>query len=526
MKNRIKIIILVVVVGIAGLLLSTSCNNDEFLRQEQGSTGFNEPRNTIDLELLIEGSYYAMSGAGGFQGVLNTPVWTSTAASDEGWLPVGTQVAIRDDIRNWWDRDFSNRDDIQVARLWSAAYGAINNANLLIDFIDPNQDGEVDNQFNDRNAADWTPRILGEAYFLRAFNYWLLVKQFGPPPTADPDAPSVLLRSSPPSNAFDNPSPSPVSEVYDLMVSDLDKAIELLPEEFDNERDPAPYADRALKWAAHFQAARTHFMLGNWDQAESHASTVIDAGLYELQDDVLDAWNNNEYAQQAPEVIWQYVTYNNNQQRWKPPVIHRFFGYPDPNGNPDRYNNNQQLSLATWLVDELGWDDPDVAALDNRHNILYVRHDGDDPRETLDEVDELRVWPNKWYRAEFTGWGTASLASLPLMRLPEMYLTRALIRLENGDAQGAADDLNQVKERAWAGDPANFTPVSASEITEDMIHLERLIEFAFEGDRIWYLQALEQDIPPGDRIGEGPFPFGEVYFPIPLTEADVNPNVD
>lgn len=521
-----KIIYIVAFIFSAGLIfLSTSCNDEEFLEPGLGSTTFSQPRNTIDLELLVEGSYYAMSGSGGWQGVINPTILMPSFTSDEGWLPVD-YIPIRDDARQWWNRDFSDRNNSQMTRLWNAGYGAISNTNDVIDFVDSDQDGTIDNKFNDRNADAWTPRILGEAYFLRAYNYWLMVQMFGPPPTANPDAPSVILRTAPPASGFDNPPPASVQEVYDVIVSDLEKALTLLPEFFDSERDPHPYADRANKWAAHFLLSRVHLMLQNWDLAGQHATAVIESGYYELQDDVIDAWDDADYNERAPEVVWQYVTYNSNQQRWKPPIMNRYFGYTDGNGNPEQYNNGQQLSLAQTLVQELNWDNLDVAMTDERHNVLYVRHNGDDPRPTFETLDELRIWPNKWYRAEYSGWGTAHNASVPLMRLPELYLTRALIRLSNGDSQGAADDLNVVKRRVWAGEENGFTPVTASEITEDMIHLERMIEFAFEGDRIYYLQALQMDIPPGDRVGVGPFPYGEIEVPIPQNEADVNPNID
>lgn len=39
--------------------------------------------------------------------------------------------------------------------------------------------------------------------------------------------------------------------------------------------------------------------------------------------------------------------------------------------------------------------------------------------------------------------------AIPQIRLAEMYLTRALLRFESGNAQGAADDLNAVRRRAW-----------------------------------------------------------------------------
>ncbi len=83
-----------------------------------------------------------------------------------------------------------------------------------------------------------------------------------------------------------------------------------------------------------------------------------------------------------------------------------------------------------------------------------------------------------------------------------------------------------VKERAWAGDPADFEPVTAAEVTMEMIELERMIELAFEEDRIYYLQAMQENIPPGERIAADPFPFAQVHMPIPQSEADINPNID
>ncbi|MGB3586837.1 MAG: RagB/SusD family nutrient uptake outer membrane protein [Tunicatimonas sp.] len=521
--NNKTILSLLTTLGIGSMLLVASCNSDEFLEDNGTNTfGFTEPRNSEDFETIIEGAYYSMSGEGGFRGMLNAPVLFSAFTSDEGWLP-DEYINVSDDARQWYNRDFTDRTLSQPERTWSAAYATIGATNLIIDFLQ----GDPANGFDDRNGEAWTPRVLGEAYFLRAFSHYQLARMFGPPPTADPSAPSIILRAKTPEGAFDNPGLASVQEVYDLIVSDLNRAMELLPEAFVEGRDPLAYEDRATRWAAVFMAAEVNFMLNNFELAEQYATEVIESGRFELQEDILDAWDDNSLGAQAPEVIWQYVGYNRNQQRWKPIIIHRYLGFTDANGNPDRVSTEQRLSLSDVLVENLGWNNPDVAALDKRHNELYVRIEaGEDSRPNYDQIPGLRIWPNKWYRAEFSGWGTASTASLPLMRLPEMYLTRATVRLLNGNSQGAADDLNAVKRRAWAGDASAFVPVSASEITEEMIALERMIELAFEDDRIYYLQAMQMDIPPGERIATSPFPYGQVELPIPQTEADINPNVE
>jgi hypothetical protein len=55
-----------------------------------------------------------------------------------------------------------------------------------------------------------------------------------------------------------------------------------------------------------------------------------------------------------------------------------------------------------------------------------------------------------------------------------------------------------------------------------MIHNERLKELMFEGDRIRYLQALEMDIPAGDRDASEvvQYPYSDLYWPLPQGELD------
>jgi hypothetical protein len=109
-----------------------------------------------------------------------------------------------------------------------------------------------------------------------------------------------------------------------------------------------------------------------------------------------------------------------------------------------------------------------------------------------------------------------------------MYLTRAIIRFNDGDKQGAADDMNIIRKRAWDESVAETTYedsdayLTAANITEEQIHRERLKELGFEGDRFLYLQALGLPIEPGDREGVQPieFPYENLYWPVPQSELD------
>jgi hypothetical protein len=105
--------------AIGFFLFSAGCNSDEFLEDNpQGTFGFTEPRNSEDLETIIEGAYYTMGGNGGFRGVLNWPILFSAFASDEGWLP-DEYINVGDEARQWHSRDFSNRTFNWISRHWS-----------------------------------------------------------------------------------------------------------------------------------------------------------------------------------------------------------------------------------------------------------------------------------------------------------------------------------------------------------------------------------------------------------------------
>ena len=41
--------------------------------------------------------------------------------------------------------------------------------------------------------------------------------------------------------------------------------------------------------------------------------------------------------------------------------------------------------------------------------------------------------------------------------------------------------------------------VAAADLTEDIIHIERIKELSFEGDRLDYLRSAKLSIPGGDR---------------------------
>ncbi|MFW6370768.1 MAG: RagB/SusD family nutrient uptake outer membrane protein, partial [Bacteroidota bacterium] len=115
---------------------------------------------------------------------------------------------------------------------------------------------------------------MGEAYFLRAVYYHVLVMQWGAVPLEIEETTEVKT----------NATRAPESEVYAQIISDLETAVDMLPEE------QGDYG-RPTKWAAKAMLARIHLTVKNYTQAYSYAKDVIDNGPFELVADFGELWD-------------------------------------------------------------------------------------------------------------------------------------------------------------------------------------------------------------------------------------------
>ncbi|MDR0506391.1 MAG: RagB/SusD family nutrient uptake outer membrane protein [Dysgonamonadaceae bacterium] len=134
---------------------------------------------------------------------------------------------------------------------WTLAYNTINSANNVI-----------------ANVAETTAdlrRVKGQAYALRGFIYLHLASLYSFAIDKDPDAVSVPIYTKP-SNANTEGQPAAsVKEVYAQAIGDLEKALELIPEDYSRN---AKYKidnqvvlgllSRATLYAREFEKARTY----------------------------------------------------------------------------------------------------------------------------------------------------------------------------------------------------------------------------------------------------------------------------
>jgi hypothetical protein len=270
-------------------------------------------------------------------------------------------------------------------------------------------------------------------------------------------------------------------------------------------------------------------MIGDYNAALSELDYVID-GPYSLDQDPIEAFNRSD-ASSGNEVIWYALYYD--QAMGSTQKVATSMNYSDyraingGRGDDHRRCTWHQFTFSHDLLQQVGWMNEDLteseeALRDKRYQQLFWRlepyrgNDSDDPREydlQYKHIQTPQVYGDKYYRGQ-----QGQFTNVPVIRLAEMFLTRAIIRMKDGNSSGALEDINTIRSRA------GLDPLST--VTEQDIHNERIKELAFEGDRLYYLQALQLPIPAGDRTDVAPIPppYSGLYWRLPQRELDFKTN--
>jgi hypothetical protein len=142
----------------------------------------------------------------------------------------------------------------RVQQMWDLMYLSIRNANLVITNAPK---GKSISQLD-------VGRFVAEARFMRAFVYFLMVRNWG----------GVILRTE--SNMVEqNLKRSTVEEVYQLIINDLQTVENALP-------NTASITGRPTRWSAKTLLADVYLHRGQWQQARDKAVEVINSRLYSL----------------------------------------------------------------------------------------------------------------------------------------------------------------------------------------------------------------------------------------------------
>jgi hypothetical protein len=343
---------------------------------------------------------------------------------------------------------------------WVDAYNVINTVNNVLapEALDLFEGAERD-------------QIEGEARFLRGLMLFELVRVFAQPyNSGDPSSLTgvpIVLEPTRGVSQEDNVPRASVQAVYEQVVSDLTAARDLLPES--SPREPVDYADT---YVASAMLSRVYLMQENYTAAAQEASRVIESGSYALNEAFADAFNTGGGAEYVFRI--RMSSQDNGDHS-----LNLFYASSANSGRGDVDINDQHVNRY-----ESG---------DARGEFFYV--DGEGIRRT-----------DKW---------TNLNAPIPVVRLAEMYLTRAEANFRTNGSVGRApvEDVNEIRARA------GLSGIDAADLTLDQILTERRLELAFEGN-------LLHDLKRTGRLIDGIDPTADnIVYPIPQREIDANPEL-
>ncbi len=152
--------------------------------------------------------------------VYNTGVWMNSNGRELGGMIYEKE------------KDEYNGNDHETEPV-SKAFLAIRSVNLVLENIDKLEEYPTELGYTAQQLKD---QLIGQSYFLRAFHYFQIIRRYGGFP--------ILRKSYNIDNDFDEVRPTYLQST-DSLVEDLDKAIQLLPEKWNDQNQ-----GRATKTAA------------------------------------------------------------------------------------------------------------------------------------------------------------------------------------------------------------------------------------------------------------------------------------
>ncbi|MEP7232713.1 MAG: RagB/SusD family nutrient uptake outer membrane protein [Ginsengibacter sp.] len=404
---------------------------------------------------------------------------------------------------NFINDDQLNNGDLNIPSdngedLWNVHYKALLNINNALASI---KSGHVQGE-----TQETLDGLEAQGKFLRAHNYFNLVRMFGGVPLIVEDTPDPIA----------NPMPrASVADVYALIVSDLTYAAQHLPTSWDG----AP--GKPTSGAAKGMLAKVYLTMAtyplqetsNYQKAADMAMEVMTSGDYHLVYDAADVFSlSNKY---GPEMMWSYNS-----------------TYDDVSTDPEIWTTGNYF--------DGGWGD---AAIDTsfehrwpdqprKEAYLFTHWNGDQYSDFPEQTPFCKKF--FFYISEDDFNGYSSIANYPIIRYADVlliYAEAANMAAGGGTApQSAVDAINQVIDRAngyapIAGHPLLTTSMTKADFDAAVIQ-ERSWELVFEASDRWFdicrkriLDDPNVTVRASDRAN---FSMDDYLFPIPETDLRLN----
>ncbi|MCC4211627.1 RagB/SusD family nutrient uptake outer membrane protein [Leeuwenhoekiella parthenopeia] len=394
--------------------------------------------------------------------------------SDKGSSPTDTGTDKRE-----LDNLNHTTSSVSVRAMWTQWYKTIGRARQAI---------ELTELYEGPTSAP-KERIIAEAKFLRALNYFWLVRSFGDVPIQSID---LVERAS-------------VEEVYAYIEQDLTEAIADLPLKND-------YASsdigRATKGSAQGLLAKVYLYQEKWQQAADMANNLITSNQYDLEPDYATIWR--ESTENGPESVFEI------QARGEIPQ-HGVQQYSQTQGARGPSGWGWGFNSPSKNLEDAFNAEGDVIRRDA--TIIFAGETLWDGRVVSTSVENPR-YSEKAYSSANAGQGDGD-KNIRVLRFAEILLIRAEALNELGQSAAALTPLNRVRSRV------NLPAVTTTDQAQlrRAIWKERRLELAMEHDRWFDLirtgQAKEAMAADGKTFIEGK----HEVFPIPNDQLVQTPSM-
>lgn len=429
------------------------------------------------------------------------------------------------------DNNFGANES-KILLYWREWYAGINRANLFLENIEKAEMPE-----------DQKSVMVGEALFLRAYFYLMLVNRFG-------DVPLILQSIKSGSQESLQTPQTPAKEIYEQIVNDMEEAASMV-----RDIPIIGFSGRVSKSAVWGILARVClYMAGNpindhtkYEDARNWAKKVMDAQFHELNPSFPQVFINHvQDIYDIKESIWEIEFWGNGTG-----IYDHLAGYV---GRNNGIGNTQDptIGYATGMVRATG--------------PLYDRFESDDLRRdwalapfryvgnpaSIEDWSDTQIYQRycgKWrrvYELILPRSTTRTPTNFPLLRYSDVLLmfAEAENEVNNGPTPEAYEAVNIVRRRGYGADMDQPNPdVDVSGLDKqgflEFIQDERSRELAFEclrksdlvrwGIYLRNMQYVYQDVgsPTGNLYDNVRRAFGSVterhlLWPIPSYELGLN----
>lgn len=430
-----------------------------------------------DIRYAADGAYVALRATGYYK---NMWIYTDLRSGSTSVQDPGAGNGINYQFQNY----SLLTDNTEVKRFWTALYACITRCNIVLDHIESIA-------FRDEAEKD---RVRAQMHFLRALSYFHLVLQWG-------DVPVVTMELKTKDEILAHTKRDPKAEVYALIESDLNTAIESsLPDV-----QPSSGTGRASKAAAYAllgkvlltKAADTDFSAErnkNLQSAKSGLSAAWQLKPFNSLRDIPYADIFDKRTQgSCPEILFQ-VMFRGGSEDMSSNYAYVFQPAARTGLTSLRSGSGNNLPTARMAGEYETGDPRKDISYGTSQNVNYVK-------KYTDLDDANGYGDNNWI----------------VLRYADVALLLAEAKMHLGESD-AVVYLNYVRERTGlsASTPADMRGAIAH---------ERKVELAFEGHSWYDLLRLysKSELKTIIQARNGNFSDKDFLLPIPYDEYKLDP---